>query len=82
MINIRITKVFCLDENIKFQKCHECGEELSPHRIDTEELNKCTINFIQYLIQMGHLRLNAISKDAHLLWICKNCWPTEIRKEI
>ena len=78
MTKIKVSKVFCLDENYKFPRCHKCKGELSPFRIDTDELNKCSDIFIKIMIELNYIRFNLIKKDVHLIWLCKYCLSHEI----
>jgi len=78
MNQIKVTKIFCLDENIRYPKCHNCNKELSPFKINSEELNKCTDKFLSIMITLQYLRLNAIDKDSHLIFLCKHCLANDI----
>jgi len=78
MDRVHVTKVFCLDENYIFPRCHKCKEELSPFRIESTELNKCSTEFVKHMMKLNYIRVNAISDDAHLIWLCKECLSNEI----
>lgn len=78
MDTVHVTKVICLDENYLFPRCHRCREELSPFRIETSELNKCSKTFVDHMMKLSYLRVNAIAEDAHLIWLCKHCLSNQI----
>ena len=75
---IRVNKVYCLNENYHFPRCHVCKNELSPFAITSEELNKCSWELNEFLATRHLIYLNKIDKDRHLIWLCKHCLKGEI----
>ena len=74
---INVTKVFNLDENFKFPTCHVCGKELTPFSVTREELDTLSFDTNEILIGSGLVKLNEISKDKHLIYLCKHCLTME-----
>ena len=66
-------KAFCLDENYLFPICNQCHKELTPYSISSDELNKQDIRFTESLIQCDLIRVNAIDKNIHVIFLCSNC---------
>jgi len=72
---IRIIKVFCYDENVKYPDCFVCGNELSPYCIDDKYLPKVPDEIYKKFLMLDLLKLDAIDKGKHLIFICKHCAP-------
>lgn len=72
-MKIEMSKVYCLDENVIFPPCHQCGKELTPFGIDDNETNKIPSEFLKGLIQYKYIQFKAINQTRHLIWLCKNC---------
>lgn len=74
MIEIRVTKAFCLDENKKFPLCHLCNIELTPFCITTKELEaKIPLKTIKRFIKWKYIILDQFGNNKHLIYFCKNC---------
>lgn len=70
---ITLTKIFVLNENIKFPKCYHCKKELSPYSISNTELKKLSKKTIENFVNVYLLYLNKFGINLHLLFICKHC---------
>ena len=79
-MKVYVSKVYCLDENVRFPICHRCKRELTPFAITTTELNKWTQITIKALIQAKLLRLHIIKKNRHLIFLCRTCHKDYIKE--
>jgi len=77
---MKLTKVFCTNEDYLFPKCEKCKQELSPYCVTSEELNKIDIEYVKMLLECELLILNGVDTDKHLIFVCKTC--SDLTKDI
>ena len=77
---MKLTKIFCLNEDYLFPDCKKCGQEISPFCVTSEELNKVDKTYAETLIKSNLLIVNGLSTDKHILFLCQTC--TDLEKDI
>ena len=81
MNHIKVSKIYCLDENIVFPICHTRANELSPHAIKEEELNKFSQQTLIVWQQAGLVSTEKVLPDRYLIWLCKHCLKGKIVRD-
>jgi len=79
-MKVRVTKVYCLNENVRFPECHRCKKELTPFAITTTEMTKWSRKTIDTLISSKLLRLHIIKVNRHLIFLCRTCHKEYIKE--
>ena len=77
---MKLTKVFCKNEDYIFPRCEKCKRELSSYCVTSEELNKIDLIYLKMLLKCELLRINDVDTDKHLIFVCKTC--SDLTKDI